>query len=174
MKRSFLAVFAGTALTLWTLVPFVHGQGFIIQEEVVGPNLKYMAGGVGLEERNAMESQGAKGYDLKLVFAITKGNYLSNVDVKINDQTGKPVISAESNGPWFYADLPKGNYTVVANHEGEQKTQKVTVNGGLQRVVFHWKQDQSTEGEPKAGAAERKRSEKAAKQGQPGLTEKTN
>lgn len=177
MKRSFLALFAGTALTLLALAPFVHAQGFIIQEEVVGPNVKYMSGGVGLEERNAMESQSAKGYDLKLVFAITPGNYLSDIEVKINDQAGKPVISAQSNGPWFYADLPKGNYTVVATSDGVRKTHKVTVNGGLQRVAFHWKPEQPSQAagkmEPKAGAAERRQAREAAPPLQPGPTGKT-
>jgi hypothetical protein len=160
MKRSFLAVLAGTALALSTVVPLAYGQGFIIKEEVVGPNVKYMSGGVGLEERNALESLALKGYDLKLVFAITPGNYLSYIDVKIQDQTGNPVITAQSNGPWFYADLPKGTYTVVVSHDGVQKTQKVTVDGEMQRVAFHWKPDQTfqayKEGQTKAGAAERK------------------
>jgi hypothetical protein len=163
MKRFLLTMIAGTALSLWSIVPFVNGQGFIIHEEAVDPSHKYMSGGVGLEERNAMEAQAAKGYDLKLVFAITPGNYLSFVDVKINDQSGKPVISAQSNGPWFYADLPKGSYTVVADYEGNQKSQKVTVNGGLKQVVFHWKQDMA--GEPKAGASERKRAAPSKKSG---------
>jgi len=154
MKRVLLTVIAGAALALWTIVLAAFGQGLIIHEEEVGPNQKYMSGGVGVEERNAMETQAAKGYDLKLVFAITPGNYLSFVDVKINDQSGKPVVNAQSNGPWFYADLPKGSYTVVADYDGQQKSQKVTVDGSMKQVVFHWKQD--TSGEPKAGASERK------------------
>lgn len=181
MKKFFMAMCSGTALVLLTLAPIVHGQGLMIQEEAISPNVKYMSGGVGVEERTAMESQ-AKGYDLKLTFAITPGNYVSLVDVKINDQAGKPMISAQSNGPWFYADLPKGSYTVVADYEGQQKSQKVTVNGGLKNVVFHWKPDQSdqaaSKGETRAGAADRKRkpSEKAVKGGaaeprQPGRME---
>jgi hypothetical protein len=157
MKNRFMAVIAGTAFALLIAVPLLYAQDFIIQEEVVAPDLKYMSGGVGIEERQAMESQAAKGYDLKLEFAVTQGNYLSYVDVKINDKTGKPVISAQSNGPWFYADLPKGTYTVVANHEGDQKSQKVTVNGGLKRVVFHFKPDQAMGEEPKAGGVTKQR-----------------
>ncbi len=140
MNRSSLALFGGTLLILLTVATFVQGQeAFIIKEEVLSPQVKYMTGGVGIEERQAMEAQGAKGYDLKLIFSVPKGNYLSSVDVKINDASGKPVISAEANGPWFYAHLPKGTYTVVATHEGVQKSQKVTVNGGLKRVSFNWK-----------------------------------
>lgn len=166
MKRTYQAIIAGAAIALTSMVPLVHGQGFIIEKEVVAPNVKYMSGGVGVEERNVLESLGLKGYDLKFVFAITPGNYLSYVDVEIRDQTGKPVISAKSNGPWFYADLPGGTYMVVASRDGEQKTRKVAVDGeGLQRVAFHWKPDQpvqaAKEGETKAGAAERNRQSSA-------------
>ncbi|RJR40983.1 MAG: hypothetical protein C4576_19015 [Desulfobacteraceae bacterium] len=154
MNRVLLTVIGVAALALCAIVPVAYGQGLIINEEAVGPNQKYMSGGVGIEERNAMEAQAAKGYDLKLVFAITPGNYLSFVDVRINDQTGKQVLSAQSNGPWFYADLPKGSYTVVADYDGRQKSQKVTVDGSMKQIVFHWQQD--TAGEPKAGASERK------------------
>ena len=158
MNRKILALVAGTSLVLMSMAPAVQGQeGFIIKEEVVGPNVKYMSGGVGLEERKAMETQGSKGYDMKLEFAITPGNYVSFVDVKINDQSGKPVINTQANGPWLYADLPKGTYTVVANYEGKEKSQKVTVNGGLKKVTFHFKSDEpaqaSVKGETKAGTA---------------------
>ncbi len=140
MKKSLLVLFSGIALILWIIVPLVQGQeGFIIKEEVVSPNVKYMTGGVGIEERQAMQAQAAKGYDLKLEFSVPKGNYLSSVEVKINDSSGKSVISAEANGPWFYADLPKGTYTVVATHEGVQKSQKFTVNGGVKKINFLWK-----------------------------------
>jgi len=174
MKKSFFAMIAGTALALWTVVPFVYGQeAFLIQEEVVGPNLKYMSGGVGIEERDAMKAQAGKGYDLKLEFAVPHGNYLSVVDVKINDQSGKPVITAESNGPWFYADLPKGTYTVVANHEGGQKTQKVTVDGGLKTVVMYFNSEQP--GEIRAGSSGRRHegSTMPAKKGESGQTEQS-
>lgn len=165
MKRSLLTtIIAGTALVLWSAVPLVWGQGVLIHEEAVSPNHRYMTGGVGIEERNAMQAQGAKGYDLKLVFAITPGNYLSAVGVKINDQAGKPVISAQSNGPWFYADLPKGTYTVIADYEGNQKTQKVTVDETLKEVVFHWKPGQIEE--PRAGASERKQDVQGEKSGE--------
>lgn len=163
MRKVMRTMIAGTALVMLSIVPLVYGQGYIIQEEAVDPSHKYMSGGVGLEERNAMQAQAAKGYDLKLVFAITPGNYVSAINVKINDQSGKPVISAESNGPWFYADLPKGSYTVVADYEGKQKTEKITVDGGMKQVVFHWKQDLS--GEPRAGASERREAAQASKSG---------
>lgn len=141
MKKLFLALVAGVTLAVLTVAPLVHSQeATIIKEEAVSPNVKYMTGGVGLEERKAMEAQAKKGYDVKLVFAITPGNYLSDVDVKFNDQSGKSVIAAKANGPWFYADLPKGTYTVVATYEGMSKSQKITVNGGVKQIVFHWKQ----------------------------------
>jgi hypothetical protein len=32
----------------------------------------------------------------------------------IKDASGKTVLEAESNGPWFYAKLPSGDYTITA------------------------------------------------------------
>lgn len=112
---------------------------FMIDKEEAGRDAKYMSGGVGVGEREAMERM-AQGYDLKLVFATVEGNYLSFVDVKITDQQGRPVITAESNGPWFYAALPPGSYQITATHDGKQKSHEVTLDGGRREVVLNWGQ----------------------------------
>lgn len=158
MKRKIFALVAGVSIVLMSIAPAALSQeGFIIQEEVVGPNVRYMSGGVGLEERRAMEKQAATGYDLKLEFAITPGNYVSYVDVKINDQAGRSVIDTQANGPWFYADLPRGTYTVVANYQGREKSQRVTVNEDLQHVIIHFTPEEPAqaglERETRAGTA---------------------
>ena len=112
--------------------------GTRILERSTNTGIRYMSGGVGLEERTAMENA-ASGYNLELVFSIAAGNYLSRVDVMIEDADGKVILSEQANGPWFFVDLPKGSYEVSAIENGTKRSRNVQVGGARQRVLFHWK-----------------------------------
>ena len=100
--------------------------------------VKYLTGGVGLSERTHME-QMAKKYDLKLVFADPAGAYLANVQVDIQNGNGASLIQRDSNGPWFYAELPAGQYTIIATHNGKTETRKVVVGKTTQEEMFRFK-----------------------------------
>jgi hypothetical protein len=100
--------------------------------------IEYVSGGVGKGERDALQKM-EKNFDVKFVFALDDGNYLSKVVTVIEDSGGKELLHTVSNGPWLYAKLPGGAYTVSAVHEDEKMTRKVKVdNGGLQVVRFTW------------------------------------
>lgn len=99
--------------------------------------VEYLSGGVGLDERKALEERAGE-YPLKLVFALSSGQYLANVDVTILDSQGNEVLRAVSNGPWFYADLPSGSYQVSAVYKGETRTYNVSVDGGQKTVILSW------------------------------------
>lgn len=77
-----------------------------------------MSGGVGLEERQAMEAA-ARDYNLKLAFAATNGEYFDNVQVAIASAGGKKIYEGASEGPWFFIKLPPGRYTVAATMNGK-------------------------------------------------------
>ena len=100
--------------------------------------VKYLTGGVGLSERAHLE-QMAKNYDLKLVFADPAGAYLANVQVDIKNSNGASLIQRDSNGPWFYAELPAGQYTIIATHDGKTETRKVVVGKTSQEEMFRFK-----------------------------------
>ena len=100
--------------------------------------VKYLTGGVGLSERAHME-QMAKNYDLKLVFADPAGAYLANVQVAIQNSNGASLIQRDANGPWFFAELPAGHYTIVATHDGKTETRKVVVGKTSQEEMFRFK-----------------------------------
>ena len=100
--------------------------------------VKYLTGGVGLSERAHLE-QMAKNYDLKLVFADPAGAYLANVQVDIRNSNGASLIQRDSNGPWFYAELPAGQYTIIATHDGKTETRKVVVGKTSQEEMFRFK-----------------------------------
>jgi hypothetical protein len=74
--------------------------------------ISYMMGGVGSEERDAMESQTGD-YNVKFAFAEKVGVYLANIDVAVHDRSGKQILDVTAtNGPWLYVRVPAGAYTV--------------------------------------------------------------
>jgi hypothetical protein len=114
-----------------------HSETTFIEEGFVN-GIRYMTGGVGTEERAAME-QMAKDYDSKLVFALITGEYLANVEVIIREPGGKILLEAASDGPLFFVDLPQGLYEITASYKNQRKFRKVKVSEVSNTVFFHWK-----------------------------------
>lgn len=100
-----------------------EGQGAII------------SGGIGEESREQLASR-ARDYNLKMVFVLVAGNYLSDVNVQITDARGGTVAQHLSQGPWAYARLPAGTYTVKASIGDETQSRKVQVTGRGQKVEY--------------------------------------
>ena len=93
-----------------------------------------LSGGVGEHERQWMERT-ARGYDLKAVFSLADGAYLSDVDVAIRDQGGNVVLETRTQGPWLFAKLDPGTYRIHASKLGRSVEQTVTIGESGQRVV---------------------------------------
>lgn len=84
-------------------------------------------GGVGAEDRAAMQAQAAD-YNLHLTFAAKgSGAYLSDVKVVIRDARGKTLVDTVTSGPWLYARLPQGKVTIAATSMGQTLTQTLSV-----------------------------------------------
>jgi len=101
--------------------------------------LRYMSGGIGTEERDFMKRQAPR-YNLRLSFAVNSGQYLSEGKLVIENQDGKQIMGATTNGPWFYVQLPPGKYTVKAMFEGRAKEIKNLILTGDQPLsrIMHW------------------------------------
>ena len=101
-------------------------------------NVPYFSGGVGEEEIDLLRQvDGA--YNVKLIFAATEGNYLSDVRVLIEDSQGTKVLEAVSEGPWFYTKLPPGTYNVLAQAEGRTRQQRAQVTQQKRtQLQFYW------------------------------------
>ncbi len=100
--------------------------------------IPHVSGGIGDDSIAKMESM-ARDYNLKLVFALQSGNYVTDVKVVIGDAKGKTLLDATSTGPWLLAKLPAGNYQIVATFEGKAVKRSVTVGKAkLQTVDFRW------------------------------------
>jgi len=112
-----------------------------------------VSGGVSLNARDNMRVQ-ERDANLKLVFALNTGNYVSDVQVKVTDSKGNVVISDTSNGPWLLAKLPAGSYTATATYNGKAVTQKVSVGkSGLRTAQFRWPASVEGVGAPAAEAS---------------------
>jgi hypothetical protein len=100
--------------------------------------ISYVSGGIGLDEREAMQTM-AQDYNLKIVFALRQGNYLADIAVQIKDAAGKIVLDAVSDGPWFYAHLPAGHYTVTSSMAEKAENQKIEIKStGHAMLYFYW------------------------------------
>ncbi len=133
LVRSFAALLLGAAM----LLPMsnVHSADATVQTT---GGITHASGGVGDDSIARLEAL-AKNFNLKLVFALQSGNYVSDVKVVIADAKGKTLLDAASAGPWFLVKLPAGNYQVVATFEGKAVKRPVTVGTAkLQTVDFRW------------------------------------
>lgn len=110
----------------------------VISQSQSDNGIAYMSGGVGLDEREAMHSL-ATNYNLRLVFAAKEGAYLSDVKVDIRDTAGRNILSAVSNGPWFFAKLPNGRYRIMVEAGGKNMTRSAVVGSQRQTALkFYW------------------------------------
>lgn len=107
-------------------------------EERIDGGIRYMSGGVGQTEAEAMR-QAAPGYSLNLLFATEQGRFMSGVQVTLKKSDGTPVLSTLSEGPMLLVDLPPGRYTMDVFAEGRRFTRKVKLAPGQRRqVVVRW------------------------------------
>lgn len=67
-------------------------------------------GGISLEERASAPREGTK-----LEFFVASGAYLSDVNVRVEDQHGNAIVDTVTEGPWLILDLPDGQYNVQAS-----------------------------------------------------------
>ena len=112
-------------------------------ETVAGPQtgirngISFMTGGVSKGERADMEEM-SRDFNIKVVLAATSGSYLAKIPITIHDDKGKQVLEVEVEGPWFYARLPEGRFTIKAVYQGREKQKTVRIEPGLELVMFHW------------------------------------
>ncbi len=136
LAHAFTAILLGTASLALALVPIARATSDVIVQAASG--VSYVYGGVGDDSIERLNSL-AGGFNLKLVFALNSGNYVSGVRVAIADAAGKTVLDTTSEGPWFLVKVPAGNYQVVATFAGNAVKRQVAVGSAASRTVdFRW------------------------------------
>lgn len=100
--------------------------------------ISYVSGGVGDESMARLDSI-AGDFNLKLIFAMKSGEYVSNVRVSIIDAAGRTVLDTTTEGPWLLAKLSAGTYQVIANFAGKTDKHPIVVGDTkLKTVDFRW------------------------------------
>lgn len=133
ITRGFVALLLGSAM----LLPMsnVHCADATVQTT---GGISHVSGGIG-DDSIAKLGSLAKDFNLKMVFALQSGNYITDVKVVIADTKGKTLLDATSAGPWFFVKLPAGTYQIVATFEGKAVKRSVTAGKAkLQTVDFRW------------------------------------
>lgn len=119
-----------------TPVPALSAQSPL---QPVTQGVPHLSGGIGASEREQMEQVKAQ-YNLRLLFAAAgSGAYLSHVRVTIQDAAGPTLLSTVTVGPWFYANLATGDYTLTVEYTGQAQTRQVRVPAsGAAAESFYW------------------------------------
>ena len=140
MKKLFLSFIVLLAVVSLNVRPCMGlSDSEFIQEGVIN-GIAYLTGGVGIEERDALEEMARQGiYNLKVVLAAVSGSYLSDLMVHIEKGDGEMIFTALTNGPWLYVNLPKGEYKVTVSHDYQSKKKVVQVGKDMKTLIFHWK-----------------------------------
>lgn len=129
---SFAAFLVGTL----SLAPSVNAVDNAVVQTT--GSVSHVSGGVGTESIDRLNALAAD-FNLKLVFALTSGEYVSGARVMISDANGKTLLEATSEGPWFLVKLPKGDYRIVATFADKALNRQVSIGSGKNRTVdFRW------------------------------------
>ena len=122
-----------------SFLPSASADDLVIARNAEG--VSYISGGVGTESIDRLNAL-ASDFNLKLVFALSSGAYLSDVRVVIADLKGKTLLDTTSEGPWLLLRLPAGTYQVVASHaDKSQKRQVAVAAKKLRTVDFRWRSE---------------------------------
>jgi hypothetical protein len=128
MRRTLLL---GAALLL--VATGASAQGTAAPKVKQAGEIRYLSGGVGKPEREQLHAL-EKDFNLKLVLVVADGRYLASVKVVLSDAKGRQLVEHVTDGPFFLARLPAGEYTIAATHAGKTQTRKVAVAAGRLRT----------------------------------------
>jgi hypothetical protein len=102
--------------------------------------ISYIAGGIGEDEMNALAAA-KQDYNLHIMNADKTGHFSGDVRIVISDLKSHVLLDT-SDGPLFYANLPKGKYIVEGFSEQHHNSKHVTITSSKPtRVHFVWPQD---------------------------------
>ena len=103
-------------------------------------DIKHMSAGIGADSSDRMSELG-KEYNLRLLFAAKDGHYLADVAVSIADSANRKLLEAVADGPFFFAVLPPGKYTITVTYAGAVQSRATTVAAsGRRELVFRWEE----------------------------------
>ena len=100
--------------------------------------VSFTSSGAGKEEQAPIEQIQGR-YNLRVTTSTNSGQYTIPSELRIEDHSGKALVSTQPEGPIFLAKMPPGEYTVYATAEGTTQTRKVSVPAtGQAPITFTW------------------------------------
>lgn len=94
------------------------------------------SGGVGDEERAALESQAGR-YSMRMIFSESNGQYIVADHVSLRKQ-GAEVMSMNNAGPLLYAQIPPGQYSLAVSYRGVTQTRNVSIGSRAGNIHMTW------------------------------------
>ena len=134
--------YVGLAATIFAMLGATHAA--VAEDVITRNNVSFVSGGVALDSRERLQAQ-EKEFNLKLVFTLVEGNYVSDVGVTVKGAGGQTLIEHRTDGPLFMARLPAGSYSVAVAYEGNAQNRMVKVGGGLRTEHFRWRSNPQTD-----------------------------
>jgi len=126
------------ALTLAAWFP----TALAIDRGVAASGVAYATGGIGHSELQELHAERARYSFWLTTAALRSGAYLADVEVRITPLRGEaPLLELRMAGPWLFAALPPGRYSVEAAYRAtpEQPLQvrrgSTTIQGGERRQM---------------------------------------
>ena len=109
-------------------------------ESQTSNNVTYINGGISDEELAQVKAQAGQ-FNLHVLLSAPQGAYISDVSLRLLDSKGAVLVSVDDAGPYFYAKLQPGHYTLQTMLKGDAaaKSTKVTIGKGTvkQHIVYN-------------------------------------
>lgn len=112
------------------------------EEVATAPSgVTFVSGGISSDAVDRLRSM-ERDFNLKMVFASSNGEYLSDVKVQVTDPSNRVVLDTTTEGPWLLAKLPAGSYQVSASYGRATERRTVAVApASLKTLDFRWSTD---------------------------------
>lgn len=81
-------------------------------------DIAYVNGGIGDEELAQLKAQNTL-YNLQIMLSTPAGAYISDVRLRLLGERGDTLLDVPDAGPYLYAKLPAGAYTLETTSPGE-------------------------------------------------------
>ena len=109
------------------------------EEVTTAPSgVTFVSGGISSDAVDRLRSM-ERDFNLKMVFASSNGEYLSDVRVQVVDPSNRVVLDTLTEGPWLLAKLPPGSYQVNASYGRSTERRTVAVApAALKTLDFRW------------------------------------
>ena len=137
-------------MTVWIILA-VLGAAMQVPAEAAPERVIYrngvtlVSGGIGVDSQQRLKALEPQ-FNLKLVFTLIEGNYVSDVGVTVSNGAGKVLVAHVADGPFLLMKLPAGRYSVAAVYGGQQRQLQVTLRTGrLHTEYVRWSGDPATD-----------------------------